>query len=205
MVVDGPSWCHVLNGLSAGWIVIGLSVGAYLNWLFVAPRLRTYTEIANNSITIPDYLGNRFKDSSRILKVVSALVILIFFTFYTSSGMVAGGELFRTAFNLDYRYGIWLTASVVILYTLFGGFLAVSWTDFVQGTIMFIALILVPVVTIVNIGGWTPTFTEIKSIDPTFCMRLKECQRLGSFRCWHGDLVILASRISSSDSWRYHP
>ena len=80
--------------------------------------------------------------------------------------MVAGGELFRSAFNLDYRWGIWLTASVVILYTLFGGFLAVSWTDFVQGTIMFIALILVPVVTIVNIGGWDPTFTEIRSIDP---------------------------------------
>lgn len=168
-----------LNGLSAGWIVIGLSVGAYLNWLFVAPRLRTYTEIANNSITIPDYLGNRFKDSSRILKVVSALVILIFFTFYTSSGMVAGGELFRTAFNLDYRYGIWLTASVVILYTLFGGFLAVSWTDFVQGTIMFIALILVPVVTIVNIGGWTPTFTEIKSIDPTLLHAFEGMSTIG--------------------------
>lgn len=155
-----------ISGLSAGWIVIGLCAGSYLNWLFVAPRLRTYTEIAGNSITIPDFLGNRFKDGSRVLKVVSASVILIFFTFYTSSGMVAGGELFRTAFNLDYRWGIWLTASVVILYTLFGGFLAVSWTDFVQGTIMFIALILVPVVTIVNIGGWDPTFNEIKSINP---------------------------------------
>ncbi|MED4687984.1 sodium/proline symporter PutP [Peribacillus frigoritolerans] len=155
-----------ISGLSAGWIVIGLCAGSYLNWLIVAPRLRTYTEIAGNSITIPDFLGNRFKDGSRVLKVVSASVILIFFTFYTSSGMVAGGELFRTAFNLDYRWGIWLTASVVILYTLFGGFLAVSWTDFVQGTIMFIALILVPVVTIVNIGGWDPTFNEIKSINP---------------------------------------
>ncbi|MET1176906.1 sodium/proline symporter PutP [Peribacillus simplex] len=155
-----------ISGLSAGWIVIGLCTGSYLNWLFVAPRLRTYTEVAGNSITIPDFLGNRFKDGSRVLKVVSASVILIFFTFYTSSGMVAGGELFRSAFNLDYRWGIWLTASVVILYTLFGGFLAVSWTDFVQGTIMFIALILVPVVTIVNIGGWDPTFNEIKSINP---------------------------------------
>ncbi|MFJ7929677.1 sodium/proline symporter PutP [Peribacillus sp. NPDC096448] len=155
-----------ISGLSAGWIVIGLCAGSYLNWLFVAPRLRTYTEIAGNSITIPDFLGNRFKDGSRVLKVVSASVILIFFTFYTSSGMVAGGELFRTAFHLDYRWGIWLTASVVILYTLFGGFLAVSWTDFVQGTIMFIALILVPVVTIINIGGWDPAFNEIKSINP---------------------------------------
>ena len=168
-----------LSGLSAGWIVLGLCTGAYLNWVYVAPRLRTYTEIANNSITIPDYLGNRFKDDTRILKIVSALVILIFFTFYTSSGMVAGGELFRVAFHMDYKWGIWLTAGVVILYTLFGGFLAVSWTDFVQGMIMFIALILVPVVTMVNIGGWTPTFDEIRSIDPTLLHAFKGTTTVG--------------------------
>ncbi|MGE7762844.1 sodium/proline symporter PutP [Peribacillus sp. NPDC097895] len=168
-----------ISGVSAGWIVVGLCVGSYLNWLFVAPRLRTYTEVADNSITIPDFLGNRFKDGSRILKVVSASVILIFFTFYTSSGMVAGGELFRSAFNMDYRWGIWLTASVVILYTLFGGFLAVSWTDFVQGTIMFIALILVPVVTIVNIGGWDPTFNEIKSINPNLLHAFEGTSTIG--------------------------
>lgn len=154
------------SGLSAGWIVIGLTIGAYLNWLFVAPRLRTYTEVADNSITIPDYFENRFKDSSRILRITSAIVIMIFFTFYTSSGMVAGGELFKKAFNMDYTLGIWITASVVIAYTLFGGFLAVSWTDFVQGTIMFIALILVPAVTIANIGSVGTTFDEIRSIDP---------------------------------------
>ncbi|MGE7907009.1 sodium/proline symporter PutP [Peribacillus sp. NPDC094092] len=168
-----------ISGLSAGWIVVGLCAGSYLNWLFVAPRLRTYTELAGNSITIPDFLGNRFKDSSRVLKVVSASVILIFFTFYTSSGMVAGGELFRSAFNMDYRWGIWLTASVVILYTLFGGFLAVSWTDFVQGTIMFIALILVPVVTIVNIGGWDPTFNEIRSINPNLLHAFEGTSTIG--------------------------
>ncbi|AZB41874.1 sodium/proline symporter PutP [Bacillus sp. FJAT-42376] len=168
-----------VSGLSAGWIVVGLTAGAWLNWLFVAPRLRTYTEVANNSITIPDYFDNRFKDHSRILRVTSALVILIFFTFYTSSGMVAGGELFKSAFHLDYRWGIWLTASVVILYTLFGGFLAVSWTDFVQGTIMFIALILVPIVTIANIGGWTETFSEIRSIDPTLLEAFKGTSFIG--------------------------
>jgi sodium/proline symporter len=154
------------SGLSAGWIVVGLTIGAYLNWLYVAPRLRTYTEVADNSITIPDYFENRFKDSSRILRITSAVVIMIFFTFYTSSGMVAGGELFKKAFNMDYTLGIWITASVVIAYTLFGGFLAVSWTDFVQGTIMFIALILVPAVTIANIGSVGATFDEIRSIDP---------------------------------------
>lgn len=155
-----------LSGLSSGWIVLGLCAGAYLNWLYVAPRLRTYTEVANNSITIPDYFENRFKDSSRVLRITSAFVILIFFTFYTSSGMVSGGQLFESAFNMDYTTGIWLTASVVILYTLFGGFLAVSWTDFVQGTIMFIALILVPIVTVANIGSMDKTFDEIQAIDP---------------------------------------
>ncbi len=153
-------------GLSSGWIVVGLTIGAYLNWLFVAPRLRSYTEVANNSITIPDYFENRFHDSSRILRIVSALVIFVFFTFYTSSGIVSGGELFKSAFQMDYSLGVWLTAGVVILYTLFGGFLAVSWTDFVQGTIMFIALILVPVVTFMETGGWGPTFAEINGIDP---------------------------------------
>lgn len=155
-----------IGGASAAWIAVGLTLGAYLNWIYVAPRLRTYTEVANNSITIPDFLENRFKDSSRILRITSAVVIIIFFTFYTSSGMVAGGELFKTAFNMNYETGIFLTAGIVILYTLFGGFLAVSWTDTAQGTIMFLALILVPAVTIVNIGSPMITFEEIKAIDP---------------------------------------
>ncbi|RFU67610.1 sodium/proline symporter PutP [Bacillus sp. V59.32b] len=168
-----------LSGLSSGWIVVGLCLGSYLNWLYVAPRLRTYTEVANNSITIPDFFENRFKDNSRILRITSALVILIFFTFYTSSGMVSGGQLFESAFNMDYMTGVWLTASVVILYTLFGGFLAVSWTDFVQGTIMFIALILVPIVTVVNIGSMDRTFDEIRSIDPALLQAFEGTTMIG--------------------------
>ncbi|RFU67914.1 sodium/proline symporter PutP [Peribacillus saganii] len=167
------------SGLSSGWIVVGLTLGAYLNWLYVAPRLRTYTEVADNSITIPDYLENRFKDTSRILRITSALVILIFFTFYTSSGMVAGGELFETAFNMNYVWGIWLTAGVVILYTLFGGFLAVSWTDFVQGTIIVIALVLVPIVTLVHTGGMDTTLNEIRSIDPELLEAFKGATPIG--------------------------
>lgn len=157
-----------VSGVSAGWIGIGLLIGSYLNWIYVAPRLRTYTEVANNSITIPDFLENRFKDSSRILRITSAIVIIVFFTFYTSSGMVAGGELFKTAFNMDYKTGIIVTATVVVLYTLFGGFLAVSWTDTVQGTIMFFSLILVPAVTIANIGSPMITFDEIRNMNPTY-------------------------------------
>ncbi|GKU83546.1 sodium:proline symporter [Niallia sp. NCCP-28] len=155
-----------VQGLSASWIAIGLTIGAYLNWLYVAPRLRTFTEHANNSMTIPAYLENRFGDKSNLLRLTSGLVIIVFFTFYVSSGMVSGGVLFQTTFNLDYKVGLWIIAAVVIAYTLFGGFLAVTWTDFVQGLIMVIALVLVPAVTIMEIGGIGPAFNEIKGIDP---------------------------------------
>ncbi|WP_420491223.1 sodium/proline symporter PutP [Neobacillus vireti] len=154
------------QGLSASWIAIGLTIGAYLNWLYVAPRLRIYTETANNSMTIPAYLENRFGDKSSILRLTSGLVIIVFFTFYVSSGMVSGGVLFESTFNLNYQAGLWIIAAVVIGYTLFGGFLAVSWTDFVQGIIMVIALVLVPAVTIMQVGGFDSAFGEIKGIDP---------------------------------------
>ncbi|MEJ8543830.1 sodium/proline symporter PutP [Brevibacillus borstelensis] len=167
------------QGISASWIAIGLTLGAYANWLYVAPRLRTYTEVANNSITIPAFLENRFGDASRMLRLVSGLVIMIFFTFYVSSGLVSGGVLFENTFHLNYHTGLWLVAVVVIAYTLFGGFLAVSWTDFVQGLIMFIALILVPLVTILHVGGIGPTFTEIYSINPALLDIFKGTSLLG--------------------------
>ena len=154
------------QGLSASWIVIGLAIGAYVNWLYVAPRLRVYTEVANDSITIPSFLENRFGDTSKLLRLVSGFVIMIFFTFYVSSGLVSGGVMFKNSFGTDYHTGLWIVAGVVVAYTLFGGFLAVSWTDFVQGLIMFIALILVPVVTLMHIGGVTETTTTIRDIDP---------------------------------------
>ncbi|WP_437434900.1 sodium:solute symporter family transporter, partial [Bacillus velezensis] len=135
------------TGLSGAWIVIGLVLGAWANWLFVAPRLRTYTEKAGNSITIPGFLENRFGDHTKLLRLFSGLVILVFFTFYVSSGMVSGGVLFNSILGLNYHTGLWVVTGIVVAYTLFGGFLAVSWTDFVQGIIMFVALILVPIVT----------------------------------------------------------
>ncbi|CAM4095976.1 proline:sodium symporter PutP [Bacillus manliponensis] len=154
------------TGLSSSWIAIGLTLGAYANWLYVAPRLRTYSELANNSITIPEFLEHRFHDKSHLLRLVSGLVIMIFFTFYVSSGLVSGAVLFRTTFGMDYHTGLFIVAAVVVAYTLFGGFLAVSWTDFVQGIIMVIALILVPVVTIMNVNGLGSAFDTIQSIDP---------------------------------------
>jgi sodium/proline symporter len=167
------------QGLSAAWIVIGLTLGAYANWLYVAPRLRVYTEVANDSITIPEFLENRFGDTSKLLRLISGLVIMIFFTFYVSSGLVSGAVLFQNSFGTTYHAGLWIVAGVVVAYTLFGGFLAVSWTDFVQGTIMFIALILVPVVTLFHTGGAADTLTTIKNIDPNLLDLWKGTSFLG--------------------------
>lgn len=142
-----------LTGLGAAWIAVGLVIGAYFNYLLVAPRLRVYTEEADDAITIPDYFEKRFHDHSHALRVFSSLVIVIFFTLYTSAGIVAGGKLFEASFGLDYQLGLVITTSVVVAYTMFGGFLAVSLTDFVQGCIMFVALILVPWVTWTELGA----------------------------------------------------
>lgn len=155
-----------LSGLSEAWIGIGLATGAYLNWQFIAKRLRIYTEVSSDSITIPDFLENRFKDNSRLLRVISALVILLFFTFYTSSGMVAGAKLFEASFGLSYQTALWIGVVVVVSYTFLGGFLAVVWTDFIQGTLMLLALIIVPLVAINELGGWTETVQVVGNINP---------------------------------------
>lgn len=139
-------------GLSATWIAIGLFVGAFANYLIVAPRLRVHTERTGDSITIPEFFEKRFEDRSHALRVLASVVIIIFFTLYTSAGMVSGGKLFESAFGADYAFGLWLTAGVVVAYTLFGGFLAVSLTDFVQGCIMFVALVLLPAVAFSELG-----------------------------------------------------
>ncbi|WP_440875788.1 sodium/proline symporter PutP [Thalassotalea sp. PLHSN55] len=155
-----------ISGLSSAWIALGLVIGAYCNYLIVAPRLRTYTEIANDSITLPDFFEHRFEDKSRILRIVCSVVIIVFFTLYTSSGVVAGGKLFENSFGLNYDLGLYITAGIVVIYTLFGGFLAVSLTDFVQGCIMLIALVLVPVVVLIDIGGIGQMNQSIAAVNP---------------------------------------
>ena len=152
-------------GLSSGWIVIGLTIGAYLNWLLVAPRLRVYSSVAEDAITIPDFFEKRFKDRSGMLRIFSAAVTLIFFTLYASSGFVAGGRLFNAVFDVEYVTGIWILALVIISYTFIGGFLAVSWTDFVQGLIMLFALILVPAIALTATDGVSNALSTIQSID----------------------------------------
>lgn len=156
------------SGMSAIWIVIGLTVGAYLNWQFVARRLRVYTEVANDSITVPGFLENRFEDKTKLLRVVSAIVILVFFAFYTSSGMVAGAKLFQATFGLDYTIALWGGGAVIISYTFLGGFLAVSWTDFIQGILMFLALIVIPIIAWQVVGNWNVVTNEVYNVDPKY-------------------------------------
>lgn len=155
-----------VHGLQEIWLPIGLSIGAYLNWKFVAKPLRVYTEVANDSLTIPAFFQNRFHDDSRILRVVTALAVLIFFTFYAASGFVSSALLFQAAFDLNYSLSLWIGASVLIVYTTVGGFLAVNWTDFFQGTLMFIALLVVPITAFMHIGDWHTTIDLIKQVNP---------------------------------------
>jgi sodium/proline symporter len=155
-----------LSGASSLWIAFGLTLGAWINYFVVAPRLRVFTEVANDSITLPDYFENRFLDNTRLLRVIASIVIILFFTLYTSSGVVAGGKLFESSFGLSYQIGIFITAGVVVTYTFFGGFMAVSITDFVQGCIMFVALVLVPSVVIFELGGINQTINSLAQIDP---------------------------------------
>jgi len=178
-MVMGLPGAMYLSGLANIWIGVGLVVGAYINYLIVAPRLRAYTEIAKDSITLPEFFENRFEDKTRLLRIVSSIVIIVFFTVYTSSGVVGGGKLFESSFGLSYELGLYVTAGVVVTYTLFGGFLAVSMTDFVQGCIMFIALVLVPFVIIFDFGGISAISETISGLSSTHMDLLAGTTALG--------------------------
>lgn len=160
-----PGYAY-LAGFEAGWIALGLLCGTYLNWRLVAARLRQYSVIAGDSQTLPAFFENRFHDESRLLRVVSAIFILLFFLFYTSSGLVAGGKLFNAVFDLPYHWAVMAGAAVVVIYTFVGGFLAVSWTDLLQGLLMAAALLIVPVIAISELGGWTNTFSSVSRSNP---------------------------------------
>ena len=151
-----------LGGLGEAWIGIGLVFGAWLNWLFVAKRLRIYTQMADNALTLPDFFEKRFHDSNGLLKLVSAITILVFFTFYASSGMVGGAILFEKVFGLDYTAALVIGSAIIVAYTFVGGFFAVSWTDFFQGCLMLIALLIVPV----SIFSHPESHASIDSLDP---------------------------------------
>ncbi|WP_067700980.1 sodium/proline symporter PutP [Erwinia sp. ErVv1] len=152
-----------LSGISESWIAIGLTLGAWLNWKIVAGRLRVQTEHHDNALTLPDYFTSRFEDKSKLLRVISALIILVFFTIYCASGIVAGARLFESTFGMSYETALWAGAAATIIYTFVGGFLAVSWTDTVQASLMIFALILTPVIVISAVGGLGDALTVIRA------------------------------------------
>ncbi len=145
-----------LAGLSEAWIAVGLTAGAYLNWRLVAGRLRLYTERAGNALTLPDYFAHRFEDEGNILRIVTAMVILVFFTLYCASGVVAGARLFENMFGMPYDTALWVGALCTIAYVFVGGFLAVSWTDTIQASMMIAALLLAPVIAWLAVQGQLP-------------------------------------------------
>lgn len=162
-----PGYAFV-SGTEALWIAVGLAIGTWLNWQFVAKRLRVYSELAGNAITIPNFLSNRYKDKTHIIRLVTAVFILLFFLIYTASGFVAGAKLFTNLLDINYHVALIISALVIVSYTFLGGFNAVSWTDFVQGTIMFIAVIFVPVIGIYKLGGIENSIAQLNKMNSNF-------------------------------------
>jgi len=178
------------SGFDSVWLLIGLVAGTWLNWQFIAAPLREATERYGNSLTLPDYFERRFDDHSRMLRGVSALLILVFFVFYTSSGFVASGRLFEALFGLPYVEAMFWGTLVMLAYTFLGGFLAVSWSDVLQGSLMFFALVIVAGLGISMAGGLESTFARLDALDPDLLdpFVADEGRRLG----WIGIASLLA-------------
>lgn len=171
MLMGVPGFAY-LAGLNAGWIAVGIAIGTWANWHFVAARLRKYTELADNALTLPEFLQNRYHDTTNLLRIVPAIFILIFFVIYTASGFVSAGRLFETVFGIPYEYAIFIGAGSVIFYTLVGGFLAVARTDFIQGIMMFFAILVVPICGTMASGGFERTLAEIASVQASMLQPL---------------------------------
>lgn len=168
-----------LYGVRGSWIAIGLILGAWLNWRFVAARLRVYTEKAGNALTLPDYLSNRFEDQSGLLRIITAIVILVFFTLYAASGIVAGARLFESMFGIPYATAMWLGAFATIAYVFIGGFLAVSWTDTIQASLMIGALIVAPLMVIYATGGLSESIEIVRNVDPANLNLFRDLSAVG--------------------------
>lgn len=154
------------QGLVGSWIAIGLLIGAWLNWHYVAKPLRVYTHHLNDAITIPDYFSARFKDHANALRITTAVVILLFYTLYASSGLVGGAKLFEATFNLEYATALAVGSVIIVSYTFLGGYNAVSWTDFIQGILMMLALVITPLVVVFEIGGFENALTLVRENAP---------------------------------------
>ncbi len=158
-------WCGLAD---AFWTAFGLAVGTYLNWLIVSKRLRRYSVRANNAITLPDFFSNRFREKKKVIMIVAAAFILIFFTVYAASCFVTCGKLFSTLFGAKYETMMIIGAVFVLLYTILGGFLAESASDFMQGIVMIVALAVIVVISTSNAGGVGAVLENAKSIPGFF-------------------------------------
>jgi sodium/proline symporter len=160
-----PGYAY-LAGLEAAWISLGLVLGVAANWGLMAKRLRLYSEQLDDAVTLPTYLQRRFADNTPWLKSIASLSILLFFLFYVGSGLIAGGKLFNEVFGFDYHIAVFVSVALILFYTLFGGFLAVSWTDVFQGLLMLLALVCVPVLVISQTGGLDEFTAKINLKNP---------------------------------------
>lgn len=160
-----PGYAYIA-GLEAVWISIGLTIGVAANWLLMAKRLRIYSAQLDDAVTLPAYLQRRFADTTPWLKSIASISILLFFLFYVGSGLIAGGKLFNEVFGFDYQWAVLTSVVLILVYTLFGGFLAVSWTDVFQGLLMLLALVAVPVLVISQAGGVSQMATQIEQQNP---------------------------------------
>ncbi len=163
-----PGLAYFTGLQEAFWTAVGLLVGTYLNWLLVAKRMRKYTIHAKDSITIPEFLTNRFHDKSKVLQTISSLIILVFFVVYTASGFLACAKLFTAVFGMNYYAALLLGVVVILGYTLLGGYLAVVATDFLQGSLMFVALVATGLIALFAIGGPAHTFAELAKFGEHF-------------------------------------
>ncbi len=194
-----------LSGISEVWIGIGLTVGAYCNWLFIAKPLRVFSQYADNALTLPDYFENRFQDRTRLLRSLSAAVILLFFTFYTASGLVGGAILFESSFGLDYSMALLAGGIIIVAYTFFGGFLAVAWTDAIQALLMLAALLIAPIAVIQGADGVDEIWHSMQAVNPDSTALLANVTFLGwiSLIAWGlgyvGQPHILARFMAAKD------
>ena len=157
-----PGVAYFTGVADAFWTAAGLAIGTYVNWLIVAKRIRHYSYVSRNSITLPDFFANRYRDNSNILKFISATIIIIFFVPYTASGFAACGKLFNRLFGIDYMTAMIFSAIVIVAYTSLGGFLAASTTDLIQSIIMSIALAIVLFYGVNSVGGMDVVYSNVK-------------------------------------------
>lgn len=178
-------------GTGQAWIAIGLGLGTIANWLIIAKPLRSYTIVANNSMTLPEFFGNRYHDDKKLLLGISSVIIVIFFLVYTASALASGGKLFNTVFGVDYHIALFIGAIVILVYTFLGGFLAVCTTDFIQGMLMLIGILVVPIIAWGFVGGDLANLIGQSGMNSEHYMSLM----------YNGDHPITIVEILSNLAW----